>query len=109
MADSEQEYEAILKPLREKYTKLAAFPLDDGLLVVTKPTVQAQRKYVNDVNDTEQDKAAAQAWLVVQCAVYPEDKAQVRKLLDEQPFAVLPILSRIQEMGGANVRELGKA
>jgi hypothetical protein len=113
-SDLSEENKQILADMRAQHGKKIAFWYDEdfGLVVIAKPrgTIGEANynRLVGELHDPDVDKAVALKTYALSCVVYPSRDEAKKIFQDNGPFALL-VAGRAQRLGGAQVKELGKA
>lgn len=104
MAEINEAERETIRALREQHGAVAAYKVDGQLVVVRKCTVGERDRVKVEAGDK---KAVVDKNLVLSCVVHP-DLAMARSLLDANPFVYDRAATRIVEISGADVEEVGK-
>jgi hypothetical protein len=110
MDDTEQD--KIFEEVEAKHGSCEWFSFADGQLVaVTKPQSAhiEYKRFVDAAADNKASKGEAQETLVLSCVVYPEDRAQARRVLQTWPSSLGEMASACTELMAGGVKRLGKA
>lgn len=100
--------ELIVAPLRADHGELGVFDIPGyGLIVVKAPIFEVFSRFQNRMQAEGVDQTSEILELVMGCLLYP-DPTKARAILKKRPYAMQKISSRIRELGGSEVEDLGK-